>query len=174
MLTTSSKNALKQNPCPIWTREATARDLCASSMSITHQDQVTHPMPASHPSRPPPRPLPPLPSDLHEPAARPRYPQVHSAEQSAPPPLSLGRSRRRQCGRSSRTPSIFTQSKVLSGRALLNVARDPYLATLHLLLTPVIGVVVGSLFGDLRHLNSETAGIQVGALHYTVLYIVYI
>lgn len=61
------------------------------------------------------------------------------------------------------TPSIATQLRALSGRALRDVARDPYLATLHVVLTPLVGLLVGSLFGDLRRENGQTSGIQVGA-----------
>lgn len=65
------------------------------------------------------------------------------------------------CQSKTRTPPLLTQLRALSGRALLNVARDPYLAGLHLVLTPVAGVLAGSMFDDLRTLNQETAGIQV-------------
>lgn len=58
---------------------------------------------------------------------------------------------------------MTTQLHALSGRALRDVARDPYLATLHVVMTPLVGLFVGNLFGDLRRDNSETAGIQVGA-----------
>lgn len=94
-------------------------------------------------------------------------PQVHSAEQNAPPRLANSiHSRRNTCGAcargdTGRTPLIPIQVKALAGRALLNVVRDPYLATLHLLLTPLVGVVVGSMFEDLRRLDSESAGVQV-------------
>lgn len=79
--------------------------------------------------------------------------QVHGAEVAAPPPL----------GRKvvAWTPPVATQLRALSGRALRDVARDPYLAALHLVLTPLVGLLVGSLFGDLRRYNEETAGVQV-------------
>lgn len=60
------------------------------------------------------------------------------------------------------TPPITTQLRALSGRALRDVGRNPYLAALHVVLTPLVGLLVGSLFGDLRRDNDETAGIQVG------------
>ncbi|CAN0077098.1 unnamed protein product [Hapterophycus canaliculatus] len=79
--------------------------------------------------------------------------KVRSAEATAPPPL----------GRKvvAWTPPFLKQLRALSGRALRDVARDPYLAGLHLILTPLAGLLVGSLFGDLRRYNEETAGIQV-------------
>lgn len=64
----------------------------------------------------------------------------------------------------SRKPSIVTQFKALGRRALLNAARDPYLGALHLILTPMVGLVVGLMFQDLRRLNEETAGVQASLL----------
>lgn len=81
-------------------------------------------------------------------------------------PLNIGEGRpgeglmcRRMNG--SRTPPMYVQLRSLSGRAMLNVTRDPYLAALHLVLLPLVGLLLGGLFGDLRRLNEETAGIQV-------------
>lgn len=84
----------------------------------------------------------------------------------APKPLNLeeggageGLTCRRASG--SRTPPMYVQLRALAGRAMLNVTRDPYLAALHLVLLPLVGLLLGGLFGDLRRLNEETAGIQV-------------
>ena len=60
-----------------------------------------------------------------------------------------------------RTPPMITQLRALTGRAFLNVARDPYLAGLHVVLLPCVGLLSGTSFGDLRRFNEETAGIQV-------------
>ena len=60
-----------------------------------------------------------------------------------------------------RTPPMMTQLHALTKRAFLNVARDPYLAALHLVLLPIVGLLSGTSFGDLRRFNEETAGIQV-------------
>lgn len=59
------------------------------------------------------------------------------------------------------SPAISIQLNALFHRSVLNVARDPYLAALHVLLTVCVGVVVGSLFRDLSRLNGCTAGVQV-------------
>ena len=56
---------------------------------------------------------------------------------------------------------MMTQLHALTKRAFLNVARDPYLAALHLVLLPIVGLLSGTSFGDLRRFNEETAGIQV-------------
>lgn len=58
-------------------------------------------------------------------------------------------------------PPFRTQLDALFGRAVLNVIRDPYLAWLHVLLTIAVSLVIGTLFPNLKHLNRETAGIQV-------------
>lgn len=92
--------------------------------------------------------------------------KVRAAEAVAPPLSSLvwHTKASRVCRRgNSRTPTVATQLRALAGRALLNVARDPYLAALHVVLTPLVGLLVGSMFGDLRRLNEETAGVQVGS-----------
>lgn len=84
--------------------------------------------------------------------------QVRAAEASGPPPPSLldidAEAWRKP-------PPITTQLSALLRRSALNVARDPYLAGLHLLLTLCVGLVVGSLFKDLWRLNGSTAGVQV-------------
>lgn len=59
------------------------------------------------------------------------------------------------------SPSLGTQLNALLRRSALNVARDPYLAGLHVVLTVCVGLVVGTLFRDLGRLNGETAGVQV-------------
>ena len=91
---------------------------------------------------------------------------MRNAESLAPPPLSFaaiiaGRGVCCYCGSASRTASLPVQLKALFGRALLNVARDPYLGALHVLLLPLAGLLMGTLFGDLTRLNEETAGVQV-------------
>lgn len=58
-------------------------------------------------------------------------------------------------------PYLGTQLNALLRRSALNVARDPYLAGLHVVLTVCVGLVVGLLFRDLGRLNEETAGVQV-------------
>ncbi|CAM9125191.1 unnamed protein product [Ectocarpus sp. 6 AP-2014] len=78
--------------------------------------------------------------------------KVRCAESAAPP--SLGQKLLAWA------PPVTTQLRALMGRAVRDVARDPYLATLHLVLTPLVGLLVGSLFGDLRRDNDQTAGIQ--------------
>lgn len=87
--------------------------------------------------------------------------KVRAAEASGPPPTSLfgihsSAARRRA------PPPVCTQLSALLQRASINVARDPYLAGLHIVLTVFVGVVVGSLFRDLGRLNGCTAGVQVG------------
>lgn len=83
---------------------------------------------------------------------------MRSAEASGPPATSL-------YGFDAETtrvsPPVKTQLNALLRRSALNVARDPYLAALHLLLTVCVGLVVGSLFRDLGRLNGSTAGVQV-------------
>lgn len=59
------------------------------------------------------------------------------------------------------SPPLPTQLSALLRRSALNVARDPYLASLHIVLTLCVGLVVGSLFKDLGRLNRSTAGVQV-------------
>lgn len=59
------------------------------------------------------------------------------------------------------SPPLPTQLSALLRRSALNVARDPYLAWLHIVLTLCIGLVLGSLFKDLGRLNGRTAGVQV-------------
>ena len=59
---------------------------------------------------------------------------------------------------------MVTQLRALTRRAFLNVARDPYLASLHMVLLPVVGLLSGTSFGDLRRFNEESAGIQVRML----------
>ncbi|CAN0243469.1 unnamed protein product, partial [Ectocarpus sp. 8 AP-2014] len=85
--------------------------------------------------------------------------QVRAAEASGPPPTSLfgihGSATIRRT-----PPPVCTQLSALLQRASINVARDPYLAGLHIVLTVFVGVVVGSLFRDLGRLNGCTAGVQ--------------
>lgn len=115
-----------------------------------HRAAPPHITPASRP--------PPLLVVFHPPSCALRAnTQVRRAESVAPPPPS-----RQELKLLGWTPPVVTQLRALSGRALRDVARDPYLATLHVVLTPLMGLLVGTLFGDLRRDNSETAGIQVG------------
>ncbi|CAN0134673.1 unnamed protein product, partial [Ectocarpus sp. 4 AP-2014] len=85
--------------------------------------------------------------------------QVRAAETSGPPPTSLfGIHGSATIGRT--PPPVCTQLSALLQRASINVARDPYLAGLHIVLTVFVGVVVGSLFRDLGRLNGCTAGVR--------------
>lgn len=87
--------------------------------------------------------------------------QVRAAEASGPPASALMESEAsRYAARA--PPPFWTQLDALVRRSALNVARDPYLAWLHVLLTLATGVVLGLLFRDLPRLNEETAGVQVG------------
>ena len=96
---------------------------------------------------------------------------MRAAEASAPPPPAFVsgfvrnvRPRRNHdpCDDAWGTsPPLATQLSALLWRSALNVARDPYLAGLHVVLTVCVGLVVGSLFWDLKRLNESTAGVQV-------------
>lgn len=84
---------------------------------------------------------------------------MRTAGASGPPPTSLFGF---DAETTRKSPPVATQLNALLRRSVLNVARDPYLAALHLLLTVCVGLVVGSLFRDLGRLNGSTAGVQVG------------
>lgn len=84
--------------------------------------------------------------------------KVRAAEASGPPATSLYGF---DLETTRESPPVATQLNALLRRSALNVARDPYLAALHVLLTVCVGLVVGSLFRDLGRLNESTAGVQV-------------